>query len=280
MHTHSDKIRAIISYVILAVFVIFTLAPVLSITSFAFLPDSALKQDPPQLIPDFTYWENFSFIFRSTTVPSGMLNSICVVAGTVILVVIIASFAAYGTAKASPKFRGFVYGVLLVTQMVPAMANMIPIYRILTTLKLLNTFTGLIFIYVVGQLSLAMLILIGFFKSSIAELEEAAMIDGCNWWQAFIRISFPIARPGIVTIVIFAFAGSWNEFMMSNLIITKPNLITYQVSLYQLLATYVDKGGKFNLMSAAALVGLIPILIIYCTFQKGITSGLTVGAIK
>lgn len=280
MHTRADRIRSVISYLILAVFLIITLTPVLSVTSFAFLPEKALKKNPPQLIPDFTYLENFKFIWNSTTIPRGMLNSMLVVIGAVIAVLIIASIGAYGTAKSSAGFRGFVYAVLMVTNMIPAMANMIPLYMIMNKLKLLNTYQGLILIYVVNTLSLSMLILIGFFKSSIAELEEAAMIDGCNWWQAFVKISLPIAKPGLVTSVIFTFAMAWNEFMISNLIITKPDMTTYQVALYNIGVSYVEQGAKYNLMSAASLLGLLPVLIVYCTFQKGITSGITAGAIK
>ena len=280
MHTRADRIRSVISYIILAFFLVMTLTPVLSVTSFAFLPDKALKQNPPQLIPDFTYLENFKFVWNSTTIPKGMLNSLLVVIGAVVLVLIIGSMGAYGTAKSSAKFRGFVYAVLLTTNMIPAMANMIPLYMIMNKLSLLNTYPGLILIYVVNSLSLSMLILIGFFKSSIAELEEAAMIDGCNWWQAFVRISLPIAKPGLVTSVIFTFAMAWNEFMISNLIITKPDMTTYQVALYNIGVSYVEQNAKYNLMSAASLLGLLPVLIVYCTFQKGITSGITAGAIK
>ena len=280
MHTKADRTRAGVAYILLAFFLVITLFPVLSVANFAFLPERAIKQYPPQLIPNLTYFDNFIFVWKNTTVPQGMLNSVFVVAATVVMVLIVASLGSYGAAKSSPRFRGFVYGVLLITQMVPAMANMIPIYMIMQKLMLLNTLPGLVVIYMVNCLSLSMLILIGFFKASIEELEEAAMIDGCNWWQAFTRVSLPIARPGLVTSVIFTFAMSWNEFMMSNLIVTKPSLCTYQVSLYSLLSTYVDHGSKYNLMSAAALMGLLPVLIIYCTFQKGITSGLTTGAIK
>lgn len=280
MHTRADRIRSVISYLLLALFLIMTLTPVLSVTSFAFLPGKALKQNPPQLIPDFSYWENFAFIWNDTTIPKGMINSLIVVAGAVVLVLVIASAGAYGTAKSSSGFRGFVYGVLMITNMIPAMANMIPLYMMMNQLKLLNTYHGLILIYVVNTLSLSMLILIGFFKATIAELEEAAMIDGCNWWQAFIRISLPIAKPGLVTSVIFTFAMAWNEFMVSNLIITKPDMTTYQVALYNIGVSYVEQGGKYNLMSAASLMGLLPVLIVYCTFQKGITSGITAGAIK
>ena len=72
------------------------------------------------------------------------------------------------------------------------------------------------------------------------------MIDGCNWWQAFVRISLPIARPGLVSAVIFTFALSWNEFMMSKLIITKPAMVTFQVSLYNMMATYVEKRSRYD----------------------------------
>jgi len=279
MHTRADKVRSIVAYCILACFLLFTLTPVLSIFTFAFLPEKALKQYPPQLIPDLTYWDNFIFCMTNSNIPQGMLNSVWVVGGSIIGVLVIGSMAAYGTAKASPKFRGFVYGVLMVTNMIPAMANMIPLYMILTKTGLLNSYAGLILIYITGQLSLSMLILIGYFKASIAELEEAAMIDGCNWWQAFVKISLPIAKTGLVTCIIFTFAGTWNEFMMAKLLVTEPSKATFQVTLYAFQENYV-KNGKFNYTAAASIIGLLPVLIVYCTFQKGITSGMTAGAIK
>ena len=279
MQTRSDKIRVIVAYCILALFLLFTLIPVLSIVNFAFLPEKALKQHPPQLIPNLAYLENFTFVMTRSTVPRGMLNSVFVVTGTIIGVLVIGSMGAYGTAKASPKFRAFVYGVLLCTNMIPAMANMIPLYMIMNKVGLLNSFTGLTLIYITNTLSLSMLILIGFFKASIAELEEAAMIDGCNWWQAFVRISLPIAKGGLVTSVIFTFAMAWNEFMVSKLIITDPSKFTYQVTLFTLQENYV-RVGKFNYIAAASLIGLLPVLIVYGTFQKGITAGVTAGAIK
>ncbi|MEG1263541.1 MAG: carbohydrate ABC transporter permease [Clostridia bacterium] len=272
--------RSIVAYIVLAMFLALTLGPVLSVTSFAFLPQNAIKKFPPQLIPTSLYLDNFAYVWRNTTIPTSMLNSLIVVAGAVILVLVIGSVGAYGAAKSTSKHRAFVYAILLVTQMIPAMANMIPIYTMMTKMGLLNSRLGLILIYTVNTLPLSMLILIGFFKNSIEEIEEAAMIDGCNWWQAFVRISLPISKPGLVSSVIFTFALSWNEFMMSKLVITKPQLVTFQVSLYNMLATYVEKKSRYDLLSAAALIGLIPVLIIYITFQKGFTEGITTGSIK
>jgi len=272
--------RSIVAYVILAIFLAMTLWPVLSVTSFAFLPQDAIKKFPPQLIPNSLYLDNFQYVVENTTIVTSMLNSLIVVLGAVVCVLVIGSAGAYGAAKSTPKYRAFVYAVLLVTQMVPAMANMIPIYTMMAKAGLLNTWAGLVLIYTVNTLPLSMLILIGFFKCTIDEIEEAALIDGCNWWQAFVRISLPIARPGLVSAVIFTFALSWNEFMMSKLIITKPAMVTFQVGLYNMMATYVEKRSRYDLLSAAALMGLVPVLIVYATFQKGFTEGITAGSIK
>lgn len=272
--------RSIVAYIVLTLFLVMTLWPVLSVTSFAFLPQDAIKKFPPQLIPNSLYLENFKYVVENTTIATSMFNSLIVVLGAVLCVLVIGSVGAYGAAKSTPRHRAFVYAVLLVTQMVPAMANMIPIYTMMAKAGLLNTWAGLVLIYTVNTLPLSMLILIGFFKSTIDEIEEAAMIDGCNWWQAFVRISLPIARPGLVSAVIFTFALSWNEFMMSKLIITKPAMVTFQVSLYNMMATYVEKRSRYDLLSAAALMGLVPVLIVYATFQKGFTEGITAGSIK
>jgi ABC-type glycerol-3-phosphate transport system permease component len=272
--------RSIVAYSVLTLFLIMTLWPVLSVTSFAFLPQDAIKKFPPQLIPNSLYLDNFKYVIENTTIAASMFNSLIVVIGAVLCVLVIGSVGAYGAAKSTPRHRAFVYAVLLITQMVPAMANMIPIYTMMAKAGLLNTWAGLVLIYTVNTLPLSMLILIGFFKCTIDEIEEAAMIDGCNWWQAFVRISLPIARPGLVSVVIFTFALSWNEFMMSKLIITKPAMVTFQVALYNMMATYVEKRSRYDLLSAAALMGLVPVLIIYATFQKGFTEGIAAGSIK
>ena len=272
--------RSIVAYIVLTLFLIMTLWPVLSVTSFAFLPQDAIKKFPPQLIPTSLYLDNFKYVIENTTIAASMLNSLIVVLGAVLCVLVIGAVGAYGAAKSTPRHRAFVYAVLLITQMVPAMANMIPIYTMMAKAGLLNTWAGLVLIYTVNTLPLSMLILIGFFKCTIDEIEEAAMIDGCNWWQAFVRISLPIARPGLVSAVIFTFALSWNEFMMSKLIITKPPLVTFQVSLYNMRSTSVAKKSRYDLLSAAALSGLVPVLVMYATCQKGFTEGITAGSIK
>jgi ABC-type glycerol-3-phosphate transport system permease component len=157
---------------------------------------------------------------------------------------------------------------------------MIPIYKILQTMGLLNTRMGLSLVYTATNLPLVMLILIGFYRSAVLEVEEAAMIDGCNWFEVFWRVSLPMSKPGLVSAVIFTFALSWNEFMMAMLLVTDQKVKTFQVTLYNLLQTQAQSRGRYGVVTAAALAGLIPILVVYGIFQKGFIEGLSAGSIK
>lgn len=275
-----NKVAKSIYYVLLTVGVAVSMFPLVWIFVFAFLPEDAVKKYPPKLIPDSLYIENFKYVFERTNIVTGMANSFIVVVGAVILVLALGSIGAYGIAKSSEKVRTAAYIILLVTQMVPAVTNMIPIYSIMSVTGLLDTRFGLSLVYAAQQLPLSMLIMIGFFKQAVVEVEESAMIDGCNWWGVFARISLPMCKPGLVSAIIFTFALSWNEFMMAMLLTSSPGVKTFQVTLYDLLQTESQYRVRYNVLTAAALLGLLPILIVYGFFQKGFTEGLTAGSIK
>lgn len=275
-----QKITRPVSYALLTIGVIATMFPLIWIIVFAFLPEDAVRKYPPQLIPDSFYIENFKYVFERTNIVRGMTNSLIVVVVAVLFVLVLGSFGAYGIAKSSSRVRSGAYIILLITQMVPAVTNMIPIYTIMTVIGLRDTLIGLSIIYAAQQLPLSMLILIGFFKDAVVEVEESAMIDGCNWWGVFTRISLPMSKPGLVSAVIFTFALSWNEFIMAMLLTSNPLIKTFQVTLYDLLQTESQYRLRYNVLTAAALMGLIPILVVYGVFQKGFTEGLTQGSIK
>lgn len=270
----------IFAYILAILCTLASLFPLIWIFIFAFLPDRAILSYPPQLIPDSLYLENFKFVYERTNIVRGMGNSLYTVALAVVFVLFFSSFGAYGIARSSPKLRRCIYVILLVTQMVPAMTNMIPIYTIMNKVGLLNTRIGLSIVYTANNLPLAMLLLIGFYLTAVVEVEEAAMIDGCSWFDVFFRISLPMSKPGLVSAVIFTFALSWNEFMMSMLLVTDQKIKTFQVTLYDLLLTQGQYRLQYGVLTAAALLGLLPILLVYGVFQKGFVQGISVGSIK
>ena len=270
----------IVVNVMVFIAILFTIFPLIWVFVFAFLDDRAMFSYPPQLIPNLLYWDNFIFMVQSTNIVLGMTNSLRVVVVAVVFVVVFASFGAYGIARSSASVRKKMYVLLLITQMIPPITNMIPIYRILLGVGLLNTRIGLSFVYTATSLPLAMLILIGFYRSAVLELEEAAMIDGCNWFHVFWRVALPLSKPGLVSAVIFTFALSWNEFIMAMLLITDQRAQTFQVTLFNILQTQAQARGRFGVVTAAAIAGLIPILIVYAIFQKGFMQGISAGSIK
>jgi len=259
--------------------VIITMFPLIWVFVLAFLPEHAMRTYPPQLIPDSLYLDNFKQVLASN-IPLGMRNSLIVVTLAISIVLVVSTFGSYGIARGSKKVRNAIYLLLLTTQMIPGVTNMVPLYRMMLSMDLLNTNIGLALIYAAGSLPLAMLILIGFFQSSVRELEEAAMIDGCNWLNVFWRIAIPLSKPGIVSAVIFTFAAGWNEFMMSMLMINDRTMMTVQVTLYLFMMDAGMRHLRYGQLTAGALFTLVPILIVYAIFQRGFVEGISAGSVK
>lgn len=246
------KIANYISYTFLILSVGISMFPLIWIFVFAFLPEDAVRRYPPKLIPESLYLDNFQYVYERTNIVSGMTNSLFVVVLAVILVLLFGSIGSYGSARSSSKVRRNVYILLLITQMVPAVTNMIPIYNIMNFLGLRDSLIGLSIVYTAQMLPLSMLIMIGFFKGAVVEIEQAAMIDGCKLRQVFTKIALPMCKPGLVSAIIFTFALSWNEFIMAMLLTSSSNKKTFQVTLFDLLQTESQYRLRYNVLTAAA----------------------------
>jgi ABC-type glycerol-3-phosphate transport system permease component len=214
-----------------------------------------------------------------TTIPAhleqGAVRSLIVAVSTTVLSVSIASLAAYALARFN--FRGKEsYGLfMLVTQMMPAILFLVPLFVILRNLGLVNTLAGLILSYLTFSLPFCIWLLRGYFEGISPDLEEAAMADGCTRFQAFIRITLPLAAPALVATGAFAFINAWNEFLFAFILDGQQPLLTVQ--LYAFIGQYGPDYG--DLMSAAILIALPPVLL-FVFMQRYLVRGLTAGAIK
>jgi ABC-type glycerol-3-phosphate transport system permease component len=222
-------------------------------------------------------FSNFDRVWNAMNLPTHLGNSLYVTGLTVLIVVVTATLAGYAFARLEFPHRNLVFYVFISAMMIPGQAILIPMFRFLKDLDLLNTRTGLSLAMTGGGIAFGTFLMRAFFKSLPAELGDAGKIDGCSEWGAFRHIYLPLSRPGIATVVIFQFMGTWNEFMFSTTLISTPTLKTIQPALYQVVGRYAI---DYTALSAGLLLAIVPILIVFSLLQKQFIKGLTAGAFK
>ncbi len=230
-----------------------------------------------------TFWpttfqlSNYERVWDAMNLPHHMLNSVYVTALNVLIVVVTATLAGYAFAKLKFPKRDIIFYFFLAAMMVPGQAILIPMFTFLKDLNLLNTRTGLALSMTGGAIAFAIFLMRAFFRSLPSELADAGKIDGCTEWGVFWHIYLPLARPGIATVIIFQFMGTWNEFMFSTTFIYRPDLKTIQPALYQAVGRYaVD----YTALSSGLILAIIPILAVFLVLQRQFVRGLTAGAFK
>ncbi len=228
------------------------------------------------LIPEVLTLDNYRNLLDGSF-PLWVRNSVILGVASGFLTVLFATFA--GFAFSRMRFPGRRYGILtlLVIQMLPVTMSIVAYYRMLQITNLLNTRTGIILIFGLGGSALAVWLMKNFIDSIPRDLDEAAYIDGASHWQAFWRIIFPLAQPMLVAQFIFGFIGVYNEYILTSVLIADPDLYPLGVGVRTFSTQFATAWTQF---CAAAVLGSIPILIIFFLAQRLLVEGLTRGAIK
>lgn len=269
------SMRSAVIYGSLVLISFFCLFPVIWGIGTAFKTNAAINQQPPQWIPSPVITSNFGLVWGS--MQGYLVNTLIVTIGTLIPVLLIAAHGGYAAARYEFKGKNTVLFGILAAGMIPGIAILIPLYMITAKLGLLNTYTGLIIIYTAWLVPNTLWLLRGFFQSIPQDLEEAALIDGCNAWSAFYRIVMPLTRPGLAAAGIMVFIYVWNEFIIALTLTTDNNMRMAAVGLYFYLTSYGIEWGK---LMAAATIALVPVVVAFIILQKQFVEGLTSGATK
>jgi len=227
---------------------------------------------PPQFIFSPTL-ENFRAVFQQYNFFKYLMNSLIVAGFATGISLLLGLPAAYSIAK----YRQGRIGILiLVARMTPFVSYLLPWYIIFRYLNLIDTYTALIITHLIITLPMVIWLMISFFESVPAELEDAAMIDGCSGLQSFLIIVLPLVRNGIATSAIISFIFSWNQFLFS-LILSGPNTKTVPVAVYNFISYgKIDWAG----IGAAATLIVLPVSVFAFFVRKSIVQGLTMGALK
>jgi ABC-type glycerol-3-phosphate transport system permease component len=228
-------------------------------------------------LPKTLDFSNFQRIWMGLDLPRHLANSVYVTALTVTVVVVVSTLAGYVFARYQFRGRDLIFYIFLGAMMIPGQAILIPMFTFLKSMNLLNTLTGLSLSFLGGSVAFAIFLMRAFFRTLPSELGDAGKIDGCTEFGVFRYVYLPLARPGIATVTIFQFMGTWNEFMFSTTFISSPDLKTIQPALYQAIGRYTT---DYTALSSGLVLAIIPIVVLYLLLQRQFIKGLTAGAIK
>lgn len=259
-----------------------TVFPVFWMVSTAFKPDEEIFAVSPSPLPANPTFDHFTAVLSGDLVPGTSFfeflgNSAIVTIATVLISSVVALFAATAVARYKMRFRTAYLVLLLVVQMIPLEALVIPLFVMMRRLDLLDSLVGLVVTYVAFTLPFSVWMLRGFVAAVPKELEEAAMVDGATAWRTFWSVLFPLVAPGLVATSIFAFITAWNEFVFALTFISTQDRYTLPVALSFFFGRdHTDWGA---IMAASTLLTL-PVVVFFLIVQRRMVSGLVSGAVK
>jgi multiple sugar transport system permease protein len=264
-------------YAILIIASLLVLIPVLWMLSTALKPTLEVMVTPPRWIPEHISFEAFSRIWKDYPFSTYFINSTYIVLVSTGVSLVFSALAGYGVSRFNFKGKGSFLTFLLVTQMFPSIMLLIPFYKVLKTLGLIDTHLGLIVVYISFAIPFCTWMMLGFFQGIPKELDEAANIDGCGKIRTFVQIILPLSLPGLAATAIYSLIVGWNEYMFAFILTTSETMKTLPVGIGQLNGFYKI---VWNDLMAASIVSSLPLIILFLFLQKYFISSLTAGAVK
>jgi multiple sugar transport system permease protein len=268
---------------------IYIVAPFCWLLLTSFMHERDALTVPTQWIPRHPTLEHYKMFFHPTGTSAivggraaeemlpGMLNSLIAALGTAAVNLVLGTLAGYSLARLRFRGQGVLLGVYLGSRMVPGIALIVPLYLTLKNLGMLDHLSALIVTYVTFTLPFTIWLLKNYFQTIPRSLEEAALMDGCSWFQMLIKVLLPVAMPGLVSSAMFAFMTAWNDYLFA-VILTST---TASKTLPVVVAGFAtDVTTQRTLMATGGVLAIIPPLALAFMFQRLIVQGLTSGAVK
>ena len=266
-----------LSYVALALVTFLMIFPLIIVVIVSFTPNAVTQTWPPKIIPSAWTLDNYTSLFQRLPIGRELLNTIVFAGAVTIISVFFDSLAAYGLSRVDFKGRGILLAVLIATLMIPAMALLIPVYKLLGSMGLVNSYLGIIIPRMadVGGIFL----LRQFFISIPKDLDNAARIDGAGEFRIFAQIILPNAVPAILTVGMFNFMGNWNDLLWPLIMTSKPETRTITAGL-AMLTGHGSSVTPYGVVMAGALISALPLLIVFFFVQKRFVEGIAMTGMK
>lgn len=278
----TSKVKTTLHYALLVLLVILSIGPFLWLLSTALKSDGEnIFQYPPSFIPEVPTLQNFVEVWKTVPMAQYFINSLVVTILSVVLNLVFSVLAAYPLARMQFKGRQAFFFAILTTMMIPFQVIMIPLYLIMLKLGLhdsvglVNGWIGLVIPFCVSGFG------IFFVRQALVtlpkELEESAVLDGCNSFQILCRVLLPLIGPTIATLSVFTFMANWGEFLWPSVILSKPEHFTLPLGLVQLQGAF---SANWRLIAAGTILSVIPVLAFFLILQRYFVSGALSGSVK
>jgi multiple sugar transport system permease protein len=260
-----------------AAIVIFCLFPFYWLINISLKSGNDLQSS--NLIPPHPTLKNYQTVFKNADFVKSLRNSAIVALTTTVLALVVGSFCAYALARLKLRGKFVILAIVLSISTFPQIAIAAPLFKLWSDLGIFNTYIGLILPYLTFALPLAIYILVSFFREIPRDLEEAALVDGATYFQAFRKVVVPLAAPGLATAGILTFISAWNEFLLAVTLTSSSaaRTVPAQISFFTGATEHEIPYGS---ISAASVVISVPLILLVLLFQKRIVAGLTAGAVK
>lgn len=252
-----------------------TLLPFLWMLSASFMSTGEASSFPPRFIPQHFTFDQYLFLFQRMNLGRAFANSLILAVSVTVVSLIVNSLAGFAFSKFSFRGKRPIFVFLLSSMIIPGQVTMLPVFLLLNKLGLLNTYFGIIF---PGMASIFAIFLINQYLKSIPDsLIEAARIDGASNFSIYWRIVVPLAKPVLVTLALFTFMGTWNDFLWPLIVMTKEEMYTLPVALNNLLGEHAPDP---ELMMAGSVITIMPVLIVFMFLQRYYIQGILIGGVK
>ena len=262
---------------VLLLFAAIAVYPALNVLSISLRPGNRLRSTDLAIIPENWTFDSYVHLFTEQPFLRWMGNSLLVSLLVTLTGVCLASIGGYAFSRF--KFVGRKAGMLTIitTQMFPATMLLLPLYVMIARLNLVNTFLGLMVFYTATALPFCLWQMKGFYDTIPISLEEAARIDGCSRWQTFLKVTLPLAVPGLVITALFSFMTAWSEYLVAAQVLQESEMFTLPLGLKSFQATMSTQWGLY---ASAAIIVSLPVVLVFMLLSRYLVSGMTLGAVK
>ncbi len=228
-------------------------------------------------LPTFT-WPNYADAWAKSRIGLAMVNSGLITAGALSLTVLLGGMAGYAIARRNTLLNKAIFSLLIGCMMIPGIINTVPLYTLMRRLGAVNTLWGMVFVCATLSMPSAVFIYTTFVRALPRELDEAAEVDGCTGFHAFWKIIFPVLKPATASFIILNGFGIWNNYAQAVFFLQSRD----KQNIPQALSVFFQQfgGAKWHLMSATAVIAIVPVVVIFLVFQRQFIEGLTEGAVK
>jgi ABC-type sugar transport system, permease component len=276
MKIRKFSISKLIIYLLLILWAVTTIFPFLWVINCSFKTTTQILNSSfaLSLKPIFANYQN---AFEKQNILRSYMNSLIISGSVTLIVMLFSTMAAFAMTRYEFRGKKIARMLIICSLMFPAFSTIIPVFMMIAKMGLINKPLGVIFPQVAGNLSFAIIVMMGFIDTIPRDLEESAFLEGCNAFQIFYKVIVPLSKPSLATVAIFTFLWSYNDLFTQMIIIRDRTKYPICALLNEISSKY---GTDFGLMAASVTLIIIPVLVVYVALQKNIVKGLTAGAIK